>query len=258
MSSLVAVDIGNSSIKLGWFPAGESRTELPPARVLTFIEDELESPSWSAFCEMIDSQTHWVIASVNQQACQRLTAAVVANCPAAKVTVLCNSMLPMDTKIEAVDSVGTDRLLAALAVRSLEPAACPAIVIDSGTAVTVDVVNGQGAFAGGVIMPGSALIARALNDGTAQLPQIVLDKDNVPKPIGKNTQDAIAAGIYWGLVGSINELVKQQFLMLGQSTPVFISGGNSWIAKHLAFECKLVPHLCLLGIAAAVEAGLQL
>ncbi len=258
MSSLVAVDIGNSSIKLGWFPAGESRTELPPARVLTFIEDELESPSWSAFCEMIDSQTHWVIASVNQQACQRLTAAVVANCPAAKVTVLCNSMLPMDTKIEAVDSVGTDRLLAALAVRSLEPAACPAIVIDSGTAVTVDVVNGQGAFAGGVIMPGSALIARALNDGTAQLPQIVLDKDNAPEPIGKNTQDAIAAGIYWGLVGSINELVKQQFLMLGQSTPVFISGGDSWIAKHLAFECKLVPHLCLLGIAAAVEAGLQL
>lgn len=258
MSSLVAVDIGNSSIKLGWFPAGESRTELPPARVLTFIEDELECPSWSAFCEMIDSQTHWVIASVNQQACQRLTAAVVANCPAAKVTVLCNSMLPMDTKIEAVDSVGTDRLLAALAVRSLEPAACPAIVIDSGTAVTVDVVNGQGAFAGGVIMPGSALIARALNDGTAQLPQIVLDKDNVPEPMGKNTQDAIAAGIYWGLVGSINELVKQQFLMLGQSTPVFISGGDSWIAKHLAFECKLVPHLCLLGIAAAVEAGLQL
>ena len=257
MSSLVAVDIGNSSIKLGWFPEGESRTELPPARVLTFIEDELESPRWNAFCEMIDSQTHWVIASVHQQACQRLTAAVVANCPVAKVTVLCNSMLPMDTDIEAVDSVGTDRLLAALAVRSLEPTACPAIVIDSGTAVTVDVVNGQGAFAGGVIMPGSALIARALNDGTAQLPQIVLDKDNVPEPIGKNTQDAIAAGIYWGLVGSINELVKQQFLLLGQSAPVFISGGDSWIAKHLEFECKSVPNLCLLGISAAVEAGLQ-
>ena len=60
MSSLVAVDIGNSSIKLGWFPEGESRTELPSARVLTFIEDELESPPWNAFCEMIDSQTHWV------------------------------------------------------------------------------------------------------------------------------------------------------------------------------------------------------
>ena len=257
MSSLVAVDIGNSSIKLGWFPEGESRTELPPARVLTFMEDELESPRWNAFCEMIDSQAHWVIASVHQQACQRLTAAVVANCPVAKVTVLCNSMLPMDTDIEAVDSVGTDRLLAALAVRSLEPTACPAIVIDSGTAVTVDVVNGQGAFAGGVIMPGSALIARALNDGTAQLPQIVLDKDTAPEPIGGNTQDAIAAGIYWGLVGSINELVKQQFLLLGQSAPVFISGGDSWIAKHLEFECKSVPNLCLLGISAAVEAGLQ-
>jgi len=258
MTSLVAVDIGNSSIKLGWFPEGESRTELPPARVLTLTVGELESPSWNAFCAMIDSQTHWVIASVNQQACQHLTAAVVAICPSATVTVLRNSMLPIDTDIEAVDLVGTDRLLAALAIRFLEPTACPAIVIDSGTAVTVDVVNRQGAFAGGGIMPGSALIARALNDGTAQLPQIMLDKDNAPEPIGENTQDAIAAGIYWGLVGSINELVKQQFLLLGESTPVFISGGDSWIEKHLEFECKSVANLCLLGIAAAVDAGLQL
>ena len=258
MTSLVAVDIGNSSIKLGWFPEGESRTELPPDRVLTLMVSELESPSWNAFCAMVDSQAHWVIASVNQQACQRLTAAVVAICPIATVTVLRNSMLPIDTDIEAINLVGTDRLLAALAIRFLEPTARPAIVIDSGTAVTVDVVNRKGAFAGGGIMPGSALIARALNDGTAQLPQIMLDKDNAPEPIGENTQDAIAAGIYWGLVGSINELVKQQFLLLGESTPVFISGGDSWIEKHLEFECKSVANLCLLGIAAAVEAGLQL
>ncbi|MBA60817.1 MAG: hypothetical protein CMJ76_00460 [Planctomycetaceae bacterium] len=258
MTSLVAVDIGNSSIKLGWFPAGESIRELPPSRVITLDEEQFQSPSWDDFCRLVDSQAHWVIASVNQQVCQRLTMTIAADCPAAEVTVLNNSMLPFESDVLAVDLVGTDRLLAAFAVSSLAPAARPAIVIDSGTAVTVDVVNQQGGFAGGVIMPGAALIARALNDGTAQLPEIVPAKENTPKPIGKDTDDAISAGIYWGLVGSINEVVKQQRRILGESTPVFISGGNDWISKHLDFECHTVSYLCLLGIAAAVEAGLQL
>lgn len=257
MSSLVAVDIGNSSLKLGWFPAGESIAELPTSRVLTLVEDELQSPLWDAFCASIDRRAHWVIASVHPQVCQRLTTILALDCPTASVTVLKNSMLPIESDVAEIDLVGTDRLLASLAVTSLVPTARPAIVIDSGTAVTVDVVNQQGGFAGGVIMPGSALIARALNECTAQLPEVDLDQANVPEPIGMNTEAAISAGIYWGLIGSINELVKQQRLILGESTPVFISGGDGWIAKHLDFECSAVPHLCLLGIAAAVKAGLQ-
>ena len=258
MNSLVAVDIGNSSVKLGWFPSEASRQLLPESRVQNIPVNQLDSQLWKDFCEMVDDTAHWVMASVNPDICQRLQTAISKSSSDALVTVLQNCMLPIDTDVEAVDQVGTDRLLAALAVIAIAPHSKPAIVIDSGTAVTVDVISPHGAFAGGVIMPGSALIARALNEGTAQLPQVVLDQNNAPSPIGKNTQEAITAGIFWGLIGSINELVRQQRLVLGDSTPVYVSGGDSWIASHLDFECQSVSNLCLLGIAAAVEAGLQL
>ena len=258
MTSLVAVDIGNSSIKLGWFPSEESRQLLPDSRVQNLHVGQLDSPLWEKFCEMIDDTAHWVVASVNPDACEKLKTAISITSPDAFITVLQNSMLPIESDIQAVEQVGTDRLLAALAVTAIAPHSKPAIIIDSGTAVTVDVISPHGTFAGGVIMPGSALIARALNEGTAQLPQVVLDQNNPPSPIGKNTQEAISAGIFWGLVGSINELVRQQRLLLGHSTPVYVSGGDSWIASHLEFECQSVSNLCLLGIAAAVEAGLQL
>ncbi len=258
MNSLVAVDIGNSSIKLGWFPSEESRQLLPDSRVQNLQVNQLDSQLWEDFCEMIDDTAHWVVASVNPEVCEKLKTAISISNPGAFITVLQNSMLPIESDVLAIEQVGTDRLLAALAVTAIAPHSKPAIVIDSGTAVTVDVISPHGAFAGGAILPGSALIARALNEGTARLPNVVINQNNTPSPTGKNTQEAISAGIFWGLVGSINELVRQQRLLLGNSTPVYVSGGDSWIASHLDFECQLVSNLCLLGIAAAVEAGLQL
>ncbi len=255
MSCLVAVDIGNSSIKLGWFPAGESDCQLPANRVLTLHANELLSPAWNAFAAMVDRDASWVMASVNQQSCDRLIDVLSRDYPEASVLLLENRMLPLEAEVDSLESVGTDRLLATLAVKTLVPEARPAIVIDSGTAVTVDVITRQGTFAGGVIMPGSALIARALSGGTDRLPEVVLNKEKPPEPIGTNTSDAITAGIYWGLVGSINELIRQQRKVLGQDTPVFISGGDGWIARHLDAECQEIDHLCLLGIAAAAKAG---
>jgi len=258
MNSLVAVDIGNSSIKLGWFPSEESRQLLPDSRVQNLHVNQLDSQLWKDFCEMVDDKAHWVVASVNPEVCEKLKIAISISSPDAFITVLQNSMLPIESDVLAIEQVGTDRLLAALGVTAIAPHSKPAIVIDSGTAVTVDVISPHGVFAGGAIMPGSALIARALNEGTARLPHVVIDHNNTPSATGKNTQEAISAGIFWGLVGSINELVRQQRLLLGNSTPVYVSGGDSWIASHLDFECQSVSNLCLLGIAAAVEAGLQL
>ena len=258
MNSLVAVDVGNSSIKLGWFPDGCTSGELRPSQVLTLSEEELASPSWNAFCAMIAANSHWAIASVNQSACDALTNLLKIDCPSAKITHLQNSMLPISTKLDSPELIGTDRLLAVLAVRELFPYARPAIVIDSGTAVTVDVLDAQGEFAGGVIMPGSALIARALNAGTSQLPEVNPDGQHPPSAIGINTSEAISAGIFWGLVGSIKELIYQQRQTLGLDTPVFISGGDRWLARHLNMECKVTAHLCLHGIAIAVQSEWQL
>ena len=151
MNSLVAVDIGNSSVKLGWFPFEASRQLLPESRVQNIPVNQLDSQLWEDFCEMVDDSAHWVMASVNPDICQRLQTAISNFSPDASVTVLQNRMLPIDTDVQAMDQVGTDRLLAALAVTAIAPHSKPAIVIDSGTAVTVDVISPQGAFAGGVL-----------------------------------------------------------------------------------------------------------
>ena len=256
MNSLVAVDIGNSSIKLGWFPAGKTAADLPESHVMTIDVQNLSSPEWDAFCMRVAPDAHWVIASVNQASCEAVSTAITQSSPRASLVQLDNSMLPMQILVDSPTAVGTDRLLAVLAVTALYPTARPAIVIDSGTAVTVDVVDRNGNFAGGVIMPGSNLIARALNTGTAQLPEIQLDKNQPPHPIGTNTTAAISAGIFWGLIGSIKELVRQQRIVLGESTPIFVSGGDGWLAQYLELDCQRVPHLCLKGIAAALQIGL--
>jgi len=130
-----------------------------------------------------------------------------------------------------------------------------AIVIGMGTALTIDLVSRGGAFAGGAILPGLAMSARALHEFTDLLP--LVDVDGPPPPLGKSTQDAMRSGLYWGAVGAVRELVAQ----LSTDAPgaeIFLTGGaGPLFASVLASESsrppQFVPHLTLAGIAIAAH-----
>ncbi|MDF1797566.1 MAG: type III pantothenate kinase [Planctomycetota bacterium] len=133
------------------------------------------------------------------------------------------------------ETCGLDRLFAARAAAWLFPAG--AVVVDCGTAMTVDAVR-VGTFEGGAIAPGPALLVRALAEGGAQL-HAVEPRPGVPA-IGRETRAALEAGVVVGLRGAARELVLRQLAELGlPDLPVVVTGG----ARSLLLE----PTTCLPG-----------
>ncbi len=117
--------------------------------------------------------------------------------------------------------VGADRLVTALgAIQKYEG---NLIIIDSGTATTFDVVSEDGHFEGGIIAPGINLSVKALHEAAAQLPRIAIVRPN--KVIGKNTVEAMQAGIFWGYIGLIDGLVRKIIEEDGRNFTVIGTGG---------------------------------
>ena len=171
--------------------------------------------------------------------------------------------LPLGIEVEQPEKVGIDRLMNAVAVSRLRPAHQPAIIVDVGTAIKVDLVSSEGDFLGGAILPGMRLASQSLHAGTASLPEVTLEPGGpVPSSVGKNTSGAISAGLYWGAVGAINELVHSADRWLqdngfGQASQVYLTGGDARnLSKHLRFDKlqqRLEPTLTLSGIWAAAN-----
>lgn len=125
---------------------------------------------------------------------------------------------PVDTS-----TLGADRVANAIAAAEYYP--LPAAVIDCGTAITLEVIDGMCRFAGGAIAPGRRLLRQALANGTAQLPEIPLT-GNVPCDIGRNTVEAIRFGVDKGVVGTVREWLR----ILQKKYPgltVILTGGDA-------------------------------
>ena len=102
-----------------------------------------------------------------------------------------------EIKVDRPQEVGADRLLNALA--SHHRYGGPLVVVDFGTATTFDVVDGDGAYLGGVIAPGINLSIEALHQAAARLPRIGIGRPQAV--IGRDTVAAMQSGVYWGYVG---------------------------------------------------------
>jgi type III pantothenate kinase len=276
LSDLMAVDIGNSRVKLGQFQrecSGENDASkgvrapddpLLPEPVATFDlpirhdTGEFDANRLVAWCnEHLANGTTWRIASVHRAAAARLSTVLSEwatqlkkDCPIRQLTY---HDVPITIRVEEPARVGIDRLLAALAADRLRQRDRAAIVVDLGTAITVDLVDVDGAFAGGAILPGIATSARALAEQTDALPRVSLEfLDQPPAALGKSTVPAIESGIYWGAIGAIRELVSQLSAPFQIRPDLFITGGASrQVADLLKTHgaVRHVPNLVLSGIA---------
>jgi pantothenate kinase type III len=132
--------------------------------------------------------------------------------------------------------VGADRLAQASAAWHRARGAC--VVVSMGTAITVDVVDTRGVFRGGLIAPGLRLMARALHEHTALLPEV--DPVRRLDPVGRDTREALQAGIWLAARGLLREALR------GAKGPVFGTGGDAAPFR----ECfdHFVPALALEGV----------
>jgi type III pantothenate kinase len=169
------------------------------------------------------------------------------------VKVLANTDLPLEIRTAEPARVGIDRVLSAVAVNRVRQPGVAAIIVDMGTAVTVDLVSSDGAFEGGAIFAGPALALRALHSGTASLPALDLSGVADPPPsVGKSTEQALVAGAYWGAAGAVCELVARTARHAGGDPELYLTGGGA-PGYATSFEwggraARYLPHLVLSGV----------
>ena len=248
----VAVDVGNSAIHCGWFD-GSAATELPqPNAVLCMRNgnfDTAQLDDW--FAAHAREATTWRIASVNQNAADELVVWLRGQTAKHRLRRISHHDCPLPINVQHPEKGGIDRLMAATAARHLA-AGQAAIVIDAGTAITVDLLT-DGAFQGGAILPGMRMSAAALDRYTDKLPLVDTTHLDSPDVVGRDTHQAMQSGLFWGMVGAVKELTHR--LGEGPHFPphIFLTGGEGpALAPHID-GVEIVPNLVLRGIALVEE-----
>jgi type III pantothenate kinase len=249
---LVAADVGNNRIKLGLFES-DPGDELPePCSWFGISDAEPDLDRIAAWLSgAVPRAVSWWIGSVNRPTTTRLVDWLRTARPDDRITMLAAIDLELVVAVERPDMVGIDRLLDAVAANHLRDPGRPAIIVDLGSAITVDLVSREGAFLGGVILPGIGMGARALHEFTDLLPWIdVSDLTRHPLPLGKATVPAMRSGLFWGAVGAIRQLIELLTKEVSGEPEVFLSGGAApMVGEVLNQPIRHVPHLTLAGIA---------
>jgi type III pantothenate kinase len=150
----------------------------------------------------------------------------------------------MRNRYRTPTQLGSDRFAAAFGARALEPGV-PLVVATCGTATTVDAVDADGNFLGGMILPGLGTMAASLALNTAQLPQVAPGK--LPQGFADNTNDAILSGILAAQAGAIERAVRQ----LGARQVILSGGAAAYIAPALGVPHRIVDNIVLTGLHAA-------
>lgn len=161
--------------------------------------------------------------------------------------------LPMEIGVDDPRAIGVDRVCASAAAFNRVKSGC--IVVDFGTAVTIDLIDDEGILLGGAILPGLASQFHVLHERTAQLP--VVDPACPPFSYGRNTIEAIQTGVCRGLAGAVRWIVEGYATALNRWPQVLATGGDlAFMAPQCDFIDTQVPHLTLHGIGLAYTAHL--
>ncbi len=139
----------------------------------------------------------------------------------------------LNIKVDNPREVGADRIVNAVAVYNIYGG--PAIILDFGTATTFCALSAEGHYYGGAIAPGLELAVEALVNKASQLPRIKIRETQ--KAIGANTVAAMEAGIYFGFIGQVRELIKRMKTELGGDPKIIATGGLAGTLAGEALEC---------------------
>jgi type III pantothenate kinase len=129
----------------------------------------------------------------------------------------------IDIDVEQPGSLGADRAVNAIAAHASHKG--DLIVIDFGTATTFDVIDFNGAYKGGIIAPGINLSLDALVGNTAKLPRIAIEVPSSDSVIGRNTEDQMLIGVFWGYVAMMEGLIARMRAQIGRPAKVIATGG---------------------------------
>lgn len=158
----------------------------------------------------------------------------------------------IEVDIDEPRSLGADRAVNAIAAHAKFPG--DLIVVDFGTATTFDVVDFNGAYKGGIIAPGINLSLDALVGNTAKLPRIAIESPRSESVIGRNTEDQMLIGVFWGYVAMMEGLIAKIRSEIGRPARVIATGGLSVLFdQHTSIFDAVDTELTLEGLAILAE-----
>ncbi len=273
---MIAVDLGNTRAKFGFFP----RSDVPfPIPQFVLIDKPGDWNSLSGWLDALPAgktePIRWVIGRTGGFPWEELQEKIAAHRPRDRFKELARRDIPCAAAVRSQERIGLDRLLAALGAaahwKSLPENAAnhsTLLVVDAGTATTIDSVSTRapepfvGTCGGGAIFPGFEALATALARISPKLPKLPTAHLSSADYPGLDTEEALAAGIYWGTIGAIRQfrqMVRKTLRGEGRPDhlPIYLTGGDAEnLAKGLSsFDDSpppvVLPHLVLSGIALA-------
>jgi len=238
----LTIDIGNSAIKSGLFSGDqivETSTEHSVEEVLAHIIAWNTRLSFQRIgvCSVVPRKSELFISRIQQ----------FTDVPVYEVGQ--HSPFPLQVNYTPPENLGTDRLVAACA--AWHPGGTPQIIIDAGTAITIDAVSADGIFLGGAIMPGPTLTNQALADYTANLPKVSLYlPDGV---LGNSTADAIQHGLLYGMIDGVLGITSRIRETFDPSPIITLTGGWHQLLSDKIPNAQVNPNLVLHGIRLLME-----
>jgi type III pantothenate kinase len=158
----------------------------------------------------------------------------------------------IDVDVDQPSSLGSDRAVNAIAAHAKYPG--DLIIVDFGTATTLDVIDFHGAYKGGIIAPGINLSLDALVGNTAKLPRIAIEAPKSTSVIGTNTEDQMLIGVFWGYVAMMEGLIARMRAQIGRPAQVIATGGLAVLFNdHTGIFDAVDPDLTLEGLAILAE-----
>jgi len=251
-TNLLAISVGNTRTRVGVFVEDE------------LIEtDALENSDTARVCQVIQQayaplrnhdNASVLLASTNPAISDSLARQIQQSTGKEVWRVGKDLPIPVGLQLDPETIVGEDRLLNAAAAYDVLKQAC--VVVDAGTAMTVDFVDGAGTFHGGAICAGGQMMLDALAKRAAQLPELELYQPD--SPIGHNTGQAMLSGAFYGIRGMVRELVERFAEQVGAFPLVVATGGDaSLVLREFELIDRVVPELTLMGMALTVRVAQQ-
>ncbi len=245
---LLAIDIGNSNIVIGGIEDNQTRFEARIAtdRIKTSDQYGVEIKSMlDLFHVALDEVEGCIISSVVPPVFNAVRTGVVKVTGKNPMVVGPGIKTGLNIHMDDPTSVGSDRIV--IAVAALQEYKPPLILVDMGTATTIEVVDQGNTYLGGCIIPGVRVSAEALSSRASQLPGIQLDKPK--RVIGKNTVECMRSGIMYGAAAMLDGMLDRMEDELGKKTTVVATGGMAqFIAPLCKREMKLEKDLLLKGL----------
>ncbi len=247
MTPLLAISVGNTRTALGAFRDGAI---VESERISNDDPAAIEAAARRLW-EALGDDPVCVVASVNDPVATLLETRLAKALGTEPARIGRDLAAPIGECLDPGTLPGADRLLNAAAAYDTMKSAC--IVVDAGTAVTVDFIDGEGVFHGGAIAPGAGMQLAALHEHTAALPSVAFAAPE-DVPFGRNTAEAMLQGVYHGIRGLVWRLVERYAQGYGAFPPVIATGGDAAaLFSDDELVDRIVPDLTLMGIAVAVR-----